>query len=422
MNKKYFWLKLHNNFFNQLEIKKLRLLEKGDLYTIIYLKLQLLSITTNGQLFAKILEDSLVEELALEINETAENVQGTLFFLEKYHLLEILDESSCLLPKVSEVIGSEAASTERVRKMRVNNLAQALQCNTNVTRCNTEIELEIEIKKEINVELYSDKVLPVNLVTELEQTLPVKLETALDNIFPVKIIKELAVNLVSDLSIASVDDYATITPIKNIFREEVSLTAEQVALVSADKPIIAILPTSLPTQALRIACADLQEEQDTKRKMQIITDRLLARLQQEKPTVLAPLSIFVPAICVEDSFEDFWKGHPHAYDRTSTFKVWQQTLAQGISAADLVCAAKKYALKVKSNQTLLCYVSSSRNFLLNNKFWEFLPTYSVACPQCHGKGSFAKSNISGEQDYYSCNCHQRYQSLSRTNLAVKASA
>ena len=47
-NKKYFWLKLKDNFFNQKEIKKLRRIAGGDTYTIIYLKLQLLSIKKEG--------------------------------------------------------------------------------------------------------------------------------------------------------------------------------------------------------------------------------------------------------------------------------------------------------------------------------------------------------------------------------------
>ena len=42
--KRYFWLKLDRHFFNNARIKKLRRLAGGDTYTIIYLKLLLLSI------------------------------------------------------------------------------------------------------------------------------------------------------------------------------------------------------------------------------------------------------------------------------------------------------------------------------------------------------------------------------------------
>ena len=48
--KKYYWLKLMKDFFTQPKIKKLRKIAGGDTYTIIYLKLQLLSIDSDATL------------------------------------------------------------------------------------------------------------------------------------------------------------------------------------------------------------------------------------------------------------------------------------------------------------------------------------------------------------------------------------
>ena len=48
--KKYYWLKLMKDFFTQPKIKKLRKIAGGDTYTIIYLKLQLLSIHSHTTL------------------------------------------------------------------------------------------------------------------------------------------------------------------------------------------------------------------------------------------------------------------------------------------------------------------------------------------------------------------------------------
>ena len=50
MDKKYYWLKLKEDFFQDVRMKKLRKVAGGDTYTIIYLKLQLLSIKNNGVL------------------------------------------------------------------------------------------------------------------------------------------------------------------------------------------------------------------------------------------------------------------------------------------------------------------------------------------------------------------------------------
>ena len=65
--KKYYWLKLKNDFFRQKEIKKLRQIAGGDTYVIIYLKMQLLSLQNNGRLFFEGYEDTFANELALEL-------------------------------------------------------------------------------------------------------------------------------------------------------------------------------------------------------------------------------------------------------------------------------------------------------------------------------------------------------------------
>lgn len=147
INKKYFWLKLKANFFTQKEIKKLRKIAGGDTYTIIYLKLQLLSIKTEGKLIYEGIEDGFAEELALELDEDVENVKITLMFLEKHGLLVEINEDEFLLPETLECIGKETASTIRSRKSRANK--KLLQCNTNATICNTEKELEKEKEKEL---------------------------------------------------------------------------------------------------------------------------------------------------------------------------------------------------------------------------------------------------------------------------------
>ena len=68
-NKRYYWLKLKDNFFNEKAIKKLRNIAGGDTYTIIYLKLLLKSMKTGGKLYFDGIEDNFCKELALDIDE-----------------------------------------------------------------------------------------------------------------------------------------------------------------------------------------------------------------------------------------------------------------------------------------------------------------------------------------------------------------
>lgn len=156
--KRYFWLKLHKDFFKRKEIKRLRKIAGGDTYTIIYLEMLLRSIIDDGKLFFDGLEDDFASELALDLDEDEENVKITIQYLLKTGLLEIRSDEEYYLPDAKDSTGSETAVAGRVRRYREKQ--KALQCNTDVTQvkhlCNGEIELEIE--KEIEKELELDKI------------------------------------------------------------------------------------------------------------------------------------------------------------------------------------------------------------------------------------------------------------------------
>lgn len=149
--KRYFWLKLQDTFFSQKEIKKLRKIAGGDTYTIIYLKLQLISLRNGGKIYYEGLEETFYEEMALELDEDSENVKFTILFLEKYGLIQTINENEYLMTNVEKSTGSETQEAVRVRRYREKQ--KALQCNANVQKRNVEIEKEIE--KEI--ELQQDK-------------------------------------------------------------------------------------------------------------------------------------------------------------------------------------------------------------------------------------------------------------------------
>ena len=147
MSKKYYWLKLRDDFFTQPRIKKLRRIAGGDTYTIIYLKLQLLSLKNGGELFFENIEDDIIEELALQIDEEVDNVKITFNFLINQGLVELIDDKVDMI-ETKGLIGKETDSAERVRRHRSRLEEQkALHRNTLVTICNT--EKEIDIDKEI---------------------------------------------------------------------------------------------------------------------------------------------------------------------------------------------------------------------------------------------------------------------------------
>ncbi len=154
MAKRYYWLKLKENFFRQKEIKKLRKIAGGDTFTIIYLKIQLLSLKDNGKLFFEGVEDTFYEELALEIDEDVNNVELTIAYLMKHGLLEEVTRDEYILPQTISSIGSESASAERMRKSRAKK--HLSQCDEVVQIGCTEQEQEKEQEKEKEQQLYKE--------------------------------------------------------------------------------------------------------------------------------------------------------------------------------------------------------------------------------------------------------------------------
>ena len=149
--KRYFWLKLHRDFFQRKDIKRLRKIAGGDTYTIIYLKMLLKSIMSEGALFFDNLEDDFVSELALDIDEDVENVKITVQYLLKVGLLECVSDTEYSLPDAQNNTGAETAAASRMRRSRAKN--ELLKRN-NVTPMlqNGYGEIEIEIEKELEID------------------------------------------------------------------------------------------------------------------------------------------------------------------------------------------------------------------------------------------------------------------------------
>lgn len=128
--KRYYWFRLHKDFFQKKEIKRLRRVAGGDTYAIIYLKMLLRSIADGGKLYFDGYEETFVSELALDIDEDEQNVQITVNYLLKNGLLLECEADEYYLPEASNNTGSETAAASRMRKLR--NKSKELDCN-NVT-------------------------------------------------------------------------------------------------------------------------------------------------------------------------------------------------------------------------------------------------------------------------------------------------
>ena len=163
---KYYWLKLKEDFFDDKVIKYLRKLPEGPTLVIIYLKMQLKSLKTEGFLRYDGILPTCEAELALVLDESPMLVSGAINALVKMGVVERWDNDVLYMKAMQELIGSESESAARVRKHRemkklkenaANSLpgnGYALPGNGHVTACNTERR---EKKKEIDIETETDQ-------------------------------------------------------------------------------------------------------------------------------------------------------------------------------------------------------------------------------------------------------------------------
>lgn len=151
MAKRFYWLKLKENFFQEETIKLLENMENGKDYVIFLLKLKLKTINTNGYLnFKGIMPYN--EKMLATITETnIDIVRQALKVFEELALITRLDDGTIYMEQVQNLIGSESESAERVRKHREKLQEmpkEALHGNGAVTKCNTDIDIEKEKEKD----------------------------------------------------------------------------------------------------------------------------------------------------------------------------------------------------------------------------------------------------------------------------------
>lgn len=159
-SKRFYWLKLHEHFFDRAVIKYLRKLPEGDTIVLIYLELLCISVSTDGYVYTEGLYQSMEEEIALMLGEEVMKVRLALTALEAARLISRgSDEADYYMKEYPDMVGSEADSTRRSRALRERrkqeNVALQRLCNADAThrnalatKCNTEKEIDKEKESE----------------------------------------------------------------------------------------------------------------------------------------------------------------------------------------------------------------------------------------------------------------------------------
>ena len=152
-DKKYYWIKLKTDFFDQDTIDFLMGQENGSKYVVIYQMLMLKTAQQGGVLATKANELLIPYDVKKIVRDTKyfdfDTVTIALELFKKLGLVYEEENHILRLTGAEQIVGSEWSSAERVRKCREK---KALQCNTNVTKSNAQCNTDIDIEKDIDID------------------------------------------------------------------------------------------------------------------------------------------------------------------------------------------------------------------------------------------------------------------------------
>lgn len=152
-NKKYYYLRLKDNFFDSDELKILESMKDGYLYSNILLKLYLRSLKNDGKLVVNDRIPYNAEMLASVTGHQIGTVKQALSIFKDLGLIDVLENGAIYMLDIQNFIGRGSSEADRKREYR-----QRIETDrTNVRQISdkTPPEIEKEIEKELEIELDS---------------------------------------------------------------------------------------------------------------------------------------------------------------------------------------------------------------------------------------------------------------------------
>lgn len=154
-NRKYYYMKLKENFFESDSMTLLESMHDGMLYSNILLKMYLKSLKNEGKLLLNNMIPYNAQMIATITRHQVGTVEKALDTFEKLGLIDILDNGTIYMADIELMIGQSSTEGERKKRARLINKKKAEQladkCPPSISDiCPLEIEKEIE--KEIEIE------------------------------------------------------------------------------------------------------------------------------------------------------------------------------------------------------------------------------------------------------------------------------
>ena len=117
-NKKYYYLKLKDDFFESEEIKMLESMDNGYKYSNILLKLYLRSLKRDGLLMFKDKIPYNAKMIATVTGHNVNDVKQALHLFEQFDLIERLPNGVIYMMDIQNFIGKSSTEADRIRSYR----------------------------------------------------------------------------------------------------------------------------------------------------------------------------------------------------------------------------------------------------------------------------------------------------------------
>ena len=161
-NKKYYYLRLKDNFFDSDELKILESMKDGYLYSNILLKLYLRSLKNDGKLVVNERIPYNSEMLSSVTGHQVGTIKQALSMFKELGLIEVLENGAIYMLDIQNFIGKGSTEADRQRlydrriseERKQNKLTQSRNleeiCKKSTPEIEIELEKDIEIEKEID--------------------------------------------------------------------------------------------------------------------------------------------------------------------------------------------------------------------------------------------------------------------------------
>ena len=162
-NKKYYYLRLKDNFFDSDELKILESMKDGYLYSNILLKLYLRSLKNDGKLVVNDRIPYNAEMLASVTGHQVGTIKQALSMFKELGLIEILENGAIYMLDIQNFIGKGSTEADRQRlydrriseERKQKKLTQSRNLEEILEKSTPEIEIELEKDIEIEKEIHS---------------------------------------------------------------------------------------------------------------------------------------------------------------------------------------------------------------------------------------------------------------------------